>query len=180
MAVAVGIILAAFVNARALETEQLKGIALHDGNNRAEGAELDAEHAAKLREAAGAILLTRLRGAFSYASAREFARRVAQHLPDYRLVIYDFTEVGYVDPSAAVAIDDLFTQAIADGQTVLVAGLSGRVQQTLEGFGVLDDIPPGHRYDSRAEAIDAALELWRKTVGPGAGASAGGVAEQPS
>jgi len=168
MAVAVGIILASFVNARALESEQLKGVAMHDGNNRADGAELDEAHAAKLREAAGAILLTRLRGAFSYASAREFARRVAQHIPDYRLVIYDFTEVGYVDPSTAVAIDDLFTQAIADGQTVLVAGLAGRVERTLEGLGVLDDIPATHRYDRLADAIDAAVALWRKTVEPGA------------
>ena len=153
-AVAVGIILAAFVSARALEREQLKGLAIHDGT--AEDDALTGEERAALRRAQGHVLVTRLYGAFSYASARELARRVGDRVLGHRCVVYDFSDVGYVDPSTAVAIDDLFDQANANGQALFVSGLSGGVAKTLAGFGALERVPPAHRFATRLEAIEAA------------------------
>ncbi len=157
-AVAVGIILAAFVNARALGEEQLKGIQHHSGED-GEDAFLSEEERDLLRKAKGRIILTRLRGAFSYASARELSRRVSQKILGRMVDIYDFSDAGYIDPSAAMALDDLFKQARSGNQIILIAGLKGKAKKTLEGFGVLDLVDDNHRYKSRRAAIVAALDL---------------------
>ncbi len=157
-AVAVGIILAAFVNARALGEEQLKGIHHHSGEDEGD-LSLTEEERELLRKAKGRVILTRLRGAFSYASARELGRRVSQQILGRMIDIYDFSEAGYIDPSAAMALDDLFKQARSGNQTILITGLSGKAKDTLEGFGVLDLVEQKHRFKTRKEAILAALDM---------------------
>lgn len=156
-AVAVGIILAFFVTARALEAEELKGIEVEDGK-RESRYPLSPKEQDMLRDADGRILLTRLRGAFSYASAREMSRRVSDEVLGHRCVIYDFSEMGYVDPSTAVTINDLFDQARSNDQSVYVCGLAGRVEKTLTGFGAFEHLEPGHILVNRAAAIAAAHE----------------------
>lgn len=155
-AVAIGIILAAFVNARALEREQLKGLEIDDGKDDTPSA-LTAEERAVLRSVSGRVLVTHLRGAFSYASAREMARRIGDRVLGQRCVVYDFTNVGYVDPSTAIVIDDLFDQAKSGGQIVFVSGLTGSVEKTLAGFGALDRVAPENRCAHRADAIAKAV-----------------------
>ena len=157
-AVAVGIILAAFVNARALSEEQLKGVRHHSGED-GDDSMLSEEERQLLRKAGGKVILTRLRGAFSYASARELGRRVSQQILGRQVHIYDFSEAGYIDPSAAMALDDLFRQARENGQTILISGLSGKAKKTLEGFGILDLVSPEQRFKTKREAILAALKL---------------------
>ncbi|MFQ5562743.1 MAG: SulP family inorganic anion transporter [Parvularculaceae bacterium] len=162
-AVAVGIILASFVNSRWLAEEQLKG--LKQTANIDELDHLSDEEKALLRLAEGKILVTLLTGTFSYASARELARRASPQLTGHSIVIYDFTHVGYVDTSAALAIQELLELAVAHGQTVFVAGLDGHARRALEGLGVLDTVPPSRRFAERREAIEAAL---RQLDGAGA------------
>ncbi len=73
-AVAVGLILAGFVTARWMESEELKGItqlALPEN----EESLSDAERAV-LKRNNGQIALLALRGRFSYASARELVQRI--------------------------------------------------------------------------------------------------------
>lgn len=167
-AVAIGIILAAFVNSRALEREQLKGLQIDDGRVELPNT-LSADERAKLRSVDGRILVTRLSGAFSYASAREMARRIGDRVLGQRCIVYDFTDVGYVDPSTAMAIDDLFDQANSNGQILFVSGLAGSVEKTLSGFGVLDRVDPQHRLATRKAAIDLAVEVVRKEDADGVG-----------
>jgi SulP family sulfate permease len=157
-AVAVGIILAAFVNSRALSEEQLKGVHHHSGEGDEDSA-LTEEERDLLRKGKGKVIVTRLRGAFSYASARELGRRVSQQILGRLVDIYDFSEAGYIDPSAAMALDDLFKQAKSGNQTIMVAGLSGKAKKTLEGFGILDLVQSEHRFENRRDAIMAALTL---------------------
>lgn len=160
-AVAVGIILAAFVTARALEREQLKGIEIENGAE-PDRSFLTEDERAALRSVGGRVLLMRLRGAFSYASAREMARRVSDHVLGHRCVVYDMSEVGYVDPSTAVVIDDLFDQARSNGQILFLSGLAGNVEKTLAAFGALDKVAPERRLSTRADAIARAVEEVRR------------------
>ncbi len=154
-AVAVGIILASFVNSRWLAEEQLKGL-----RRSVDGDELEQfsdEERGLLRAAEGKILVTMLQGSFSYASARELARRALPSNVGYRVVVYDFAHVGYLDTSAALAIDEIVDLAQRNGQRVLISGLQGHAARALEGLGVLSRIPTEQRFDQRIEAIRSAL-----------------------
>lgn len=154
-AVAVGIVLASFVTAKWQEEEQLKGVtklALPDGDNPLREAER-----VELRKANGNVAVVLLRGSFSFASARELARRVGAETAGHKAVIYDFTDAAHVDTSAALALEDLIEQAQEEHQACFVSGLSGTARQTLDGLGVLDTLPASHRLATRAEAVHTAV-----------------------
>src|SRR5690606_30832043 len=87
-AVAVGIILASFVNSRWLAEEQLKGLKQSTLGEDLE--HLTAEEKALLKSANGKVAVTLLHGSFSYASARELARRAAPASIRHAAVVYDF------------------------------------------------------------------------------------------
>jgi SulP family sulfate permease len=77
----------------------------------------------------------------------------------YRIVVYDFAHVGYLDTSAALAIDEIIELAQRSGQGVLVSGLKGHAATTLEGLGVLNRVPRERRFDERLDAIRSAVGL---------------------
>ena len=155
-AVAVGIILASFATARWQEQEQLEGIttlALPTAND-----VLTQEERNELKRANGNVAVVLLRGSFSYASARELAARVGSQSAGHKAVIYDFTDAAHVDTSAALALEELIMQAISENEACYVSGLSGRARATLEGLGVLDLLPPQHRFERRRDAIRVAVK----------------------
>jgi SulP family sulfate permease len=158
-AVAVGIILAGFVNSRWLAEEQLKGL-----KQSADADELDmltAEEKALLQQVGGRVLLTSLHGSFSYASARYLALRDNQATAPRDVVIYDFSHSGYLDPSAALAIDEMIDLSERQGRKVLLAGVHSHARKALDGMGVLDRVPPDQRFERRLDAIAAAVEHCR-------------------
>jgi SulP family sulfate permease len=154
-AVGVGIILAGFVNSRWLADEQLKG--LKQSATADELELLTAEEKSLLRSVDGRVLITILHGSFSYASARELARRDTQAIAPRDVVIYDFTHAAYVDPSAALAIDEMIDLSQKHERYVVVSGLHSHALRALGGMGVLDRIPAGQRFDQREDAIRAAV-----------------------
>ncbi|TFG87151.1 MAG: SulP family inorganic anion transporter [Chromatiales bacterium] len=153
-AVGVGIILAGFVNSRWLAEEQLKGL-----KQSADVDELDLtpEEKTLLRTVDGRVLLTLLHGSFSYASARDLARRDTQVSATRDVVIYDFSHAGYIDPSAALAIDEMIELSRKHDRYVIVSGLGGHALRTLSGMGVLDRVPQAQQFDHRKDAIEAAV-----------------------
>jgi SulP family sulfate permease len=154
-AVAVGIILASFVNSRWLADEQIKGL-----RQSADVDELDlltAEEKELLRPTNGRVMLTLLHGSFSYASARELARRDTQSISPRDVVIYDFSHSGYIDTSVALAIDEMIDLSQKHDRHVIVSGLRGHALNALDGMGVLDRVPPAQRFDDRKAAIEAAV-----------------------
>jgi sulfate permease, SulP family len=159
VAVAVGIILASFVNSRGLAQEQLKG--LRQSIDADELDQLTEEERVMLRSANGKVLVTMLHGSFSYASARELSRRASPKVTGYRASVYDFSNAGYIDTSAALAIDEMVELSQANRQHVFVSGLRGQALRALDGLGVLERVPPAQRFDDRIEAIRAAVN-WVK------------------
>jgi len=163
-AVAVGIILAGFVNSRWLAEEQLKGL-----RQSADADELDlltVDEKAMLRRVGGRVLITLLHGSFSYASARDLARRDTQSVAPRDVVIYDFSHAGYIDPSAALAIDEMIDLSHRHGRHVLLSGVRDQAHRVLDGMGVLDRVLPAYRYESRQEAIRAAVEYCERKDQP--------------
>jgi len=158
-AVAVGIIFASFVNARWLADEQLKGLKQSFGSDDIDL--LTADEKATLRQVPGRVLVTLLHGSFSYASARDLARRDTQSTTDLDVVIYDFSHSGYIDPSAALAIDEMIELSIRHGRHVIVSGLRDSAMKALGGMGVLDRVPIEQHFEFRHDAIEAAVEHCR-------------------
>lgn len=103
------------------------------------------------------MLVTVLHGSFSYASARELARRDTQSASDQDVVIYDFSHANYVDTSAALAIDEMVDLSLKHHRHVILSGLRGHALQALDGMGVLDRVPPAQRFEERKAAIEAAV-----------------------
>jgi len=163
VAVAVGIILASFVNSRGLAQEQLKG--LRQSIDADELDQLSEEERVMLRSASGKVLVTMLHGSFSYASARELSRRASPGVTGYRASVYDFSSAGYIDTSAALAIDEMIELSQGNRQHLFVAGLRGQALRALDGLGVLERIPPQQRFDDRSEAIRAAVDLVKADEG---------------
>lgn len=155
-AVAVGLILAGFVTARWMETEEMKGVtavAIPEDNHDLGEAERKA-----LEKLSGKIGMVILRGRFSYASARQLNQRVGTAVFGHEAVIYDFTEAAHVDTSAALAIEELLTSASQQGIACFFAGLSGPAETTLRSLGILDELPPEHIVPTLLAAIHVAGE----------------------
>lgn len=156
-AVATGIILASFVTSHWLAEEQLKGVINTAGSDDVD--DLSEAEKSILKDVDGKLLLSILKGTFSYASARELTRRTSPEKTGHTAVIYDFSNTGYVDTSAALAIEEMFTLAEANGQAVFVSGLHGAAQRTLQGLKVLRQVPSDRQFANRLEAIKAAKEF---------------------
>ena len=155
-AVAVGLILSGFVTARWMETEELKGISRISLAN-SEAAPLDKEERELLKRAEGKIEVIRLRGNFSFASARQLTQVLGGILHGPHAVIFDFTQAAHVDTSAAYAIDELVTDALQGGVPCYMSGLSGTAEQTLDGLGVLARLEAGNICRDRKSALEQAL-----------------------
>jgi MFS superfamily sulfate permease-like transporter len=79
-------------------------------------------------------------------------------------VIYDFSHSGYIDPSAAMAIDEMIDQSVRHGRYVIVSGLRDQAFATLDGMGVLDRIPGEQRFEQRRDSIAAAVDVCRQRM----------------
>ena len=156
-AVAVGLIIAGFVTARWMETEEIKGVtavalpASGDGLSDEENALLEATN--------GAVTVVALRGRFSYASARELVKRIAPMALGRKAIVYDFTGAAHMDTSAAIALDELFKIAKSSGAICVVGGLSGDAEATLSRLGVIDQVAAENTLSSRLDAIRRAVAL---------------------
>ncbi|MCG6871728.1 MAG: SulP family inorganic anion transporter [Gammaproteobacteria bacterium] len=159
-AVGVGIILAGFVNSRWLAEEQIKG--LKQSANEEELDALTPEEKVLLGQVRGRVLLTMLHGSFSYASARDLARHDSQAAAERDVVIYDFSHAGYLDPSAALAIDDMIELSQKHDRRVLVSAVPPQARRALDGMGVLERVPAAQRFATRHEAIEAAVAYCRE------------------
>ncbi len=132
-AVAVGLVLAGFVTAKWMESEELKGLsALTPANDLLEKGKY-----VSLTERVNVISLS---GRFSYASARQLTRRVGALMSGYEVIILDFTHAAGIDTSAAMAIDEMIQSAQSHKIHCVLAGISSPSERVLESLGVLSKL----------------------------------------
>jgi len=155
MAVGVGLILASFVTARRAETHEMDGVtslALKQDEE-----EYSTEENALLENLNGDVGIIKMRGRFSYASARELTHAI--EFSGEKAIIYDFSETAYVDTSAALAIEDMLASAMDHTEHCFVCGVQGDTARTLRSLGSLDGVPENHIFATRFEAIRAAADI---------------------
>ncbi|MCC2111924.1 MAG: SulP family inorganic anion transporter [Hyphomicrobiales bacterium] len=154
-AVAVGIIMASFVTARWREQEEL-GRITRIGSPDSEAQMTDDERAL-IAKGNGRILLTRLIGCFSYASARELVARGTPTDDHPDVIVYDFSRLEHLDVSAALAIDELLEMRQHAGFPIMISGLDTDSEHILSRLGVLSRVPDDFKFPTSTEALRAAL-----------------------
>ena len=158
MAVGVGLIVAGFVSARRLEPEELKKVVSVPLLDAVVSPEAEKSYDAR-------VGLVALPGHFSVASARELARSVGADIKDHEVVIFDFSDVTYMDDSAALVIEDLAAVSQTEAKGCVVVGLSGAAEEALRMFGIHDRIPSEHFVPDLEAAKKLAWELVNRRSG---------------
>ena len=73
-------------------------------------------------------------------------------------LILDFSQVPFVDVSAARAVETIICDAKLAGKVVYETGMNDTVRETLAGLNATQCLPVDTRYETRIEALRAAVE----------------------
>jgi SulP family sulfate permease len=153
-AVGVGIVLASLALVKDMAEVQMESMrSLNDPKHQHL---FDAETAALYLEHRDNLMFLHLSGLISFAAANELTRRF-KIVGDYQVLIIDLLDVPRMDGSAALALEELIQRAIDEHKKVIITGMTFRVARLLERLGALDEVRETERFNTRAEAIRAAI-----------------------
>ena len=102
-----------------------------------------------------------LRGAFTVASSSKLITTITQDIREHDVVVFDFTPTTYMDDSAALVIEQLIDNALAEDTDCVVMGLSGQPAATLRALNALRHIPE----DQIAKDMDGAQAIALRLLG---------------
>jgi len=155
-AVAVGIVMASLVFVKEMAELQVESIrTLSDPDHERM---FDPETAALARSISDRALFLHLSGLISFGAANEMLRKFST-LGTYELVIIDLLDVPKIDGSAALALEEVIQQANDSDKWVFLVGLTYPVARLLVRMGCLEQVRETGRFESRAEAVRAAVAL---------------------
>jgi len=155
-AVAVGIVVAslAFVKEMAeLQVDSIKTVSDPDHVTM-----FDAETAQLMREHRDRIMFLHLSGLISFGAANELLRKFST-TGSYDVLIIDLLDVPKVDGSAALALEEVIQQATDAHKTVFIVGLTYPVARLMGHMGCLDQVRETERFETRPDAVRAAVAL---------------------
>jgi len=155
VAVGVGMFLASLLFVKTMADLQNENIRAITGET--EDAPLSDDARAILRSASGRLLLFHLQGPMSFGVAKGMGTRFSV-ADKFEAIVFDLTDVPMIDSSAALALEDAIRHARDQGRPAFLAGARAPVEKVLERLGVLDHLPAGHRFATRAEALKAAFD----------------------
>ncbi len=156
-AVAIGLIAAGMANSRQLEGLELDSVV---SVPMLDQTFLSAkEEAAEEDPFAARVGLVALRGRLTVASSNKLVGVIGADIKDHEVVIFDFSEATYLDDSAAMVIEQLLDVARGEQTEVIVMGLSGSVEDTLQTLAILRHVPPERIVETLDEARQAAKAL---------------------
>ncbi len=133
-AVGIGLIVAGMANAQELEGLELDSVVsvpLLDQTF------FSAPDAAEVDPFSARIGLVAIRGRLTVASSNKLVGVISADIKDHEVVIFDFSEATYLDDSAAMVIEQLMDVATGEQTEVIMMGLSGSVENTLQTLAIL-------------------------------------------
>ena len=161
-AVTVGLIVAAMSHARRLETLELDSVtSVPLLDETFFGITDDAADPYAARTG-----LFALKGVFTVASSHRLVGAFSSDLQKHEVAIFDFSETGDLDDSAAIVVGKLMDVAVESGTEVIVMGLGGTVEATLRAFNLLRSVPE----ERCVENLDEARKVARALVNVGVAA----------
>ena len=155
-AVGIGLIAAGMANAQELEGLELDSVVsvpLLDQTF------FSAPDAAEEDPFSARVGLVAIRGRLTVASSNKLVGVISADIKDHEVVIFDFSEAAYLDDSAAMVIEQLMDVATGEQTEVIVMGLSGSVENTLQTLAILQRVPPEHVVETLDEARPVAKAL---------------------
>jgi MFS superfamily sulfate permease-like transporter len=102
------------------------------------------------------LLFLHLSGLISFGAASEMTRGFSR-VSEYKVLIIDLLDVPRIDVSAALALEEMIQRANEDGKPVIITGMTYHVTRLLGRLGSLDLVRESERFDTRPEAIRAAV-----------------------
>lgn len=151
-AVAVGVVLAALAFVKRMADNQLAAF------GQSQPSITTAEERDLLRQAKGRITLFDFGGPLSFGAAADLGHHVREQVKGKaNAIILDFSRVPFMDVSAAMAVETIACDARHSGKTVYITGMNDKVRNVLAGLNADHCLPGGTSYDTRIEAIRAAL-----------------------
>lgn len=156
-AVATGVVIAALVFVKQLADQQLKDI--KDGTP----TQTSEEETALLADANGRITLFDFGGPLSFGAATDLGLQVRNRVHGKSdAIVLDFARVSFLDVSAARAVETIFCDSREAGRLVFVSNLSAEVRSTLEALEADHCLPTDNHYESRTDALKAAVDALKK------------------
>ena len=155
-AVGIGLIAAGMANAQELEGLELDSVVsvpLLDQTF------FSAPDAAEVDPFSARVGLVAIRGRLTVASSNKLVGVISADIKDHEVVIFDFSEAAYLDDSAAMVIEQLMDVATGEQTEVIIMGLSGSVENTLQTLAILQRVPPEHVVETLDEARPVAKAL---------------------
>jgi SulP family sulfate permease len=158
-AVLAGVVIAALAFVKQI-AEQLRKASGADGE---EDHSLSDEEAAIYNEISGDITLFDFGGPLSFGAAADLGHQVRERVGrnDHKALLLDFSQVSFMDVSAARAVETITVDAHSSGKRVYACGIRDEVNAVLSGLGVNEYLSADMQYPSREAALRAA-SVWVK------------------
>ena len=158
--VAIGLIVAGMAQSQQLERMELDSVVSVPLLDRMFFAEH--EDPAAMDWYSARVGLVSLKGSFTVASAHKLVAVIGGDIKEHEITIFDFTNVTYLDDSAAMLIRQLMDVAEREETDIVVMGLSGSPAETLRTLDILGHLPENCIVDTLHEARGVAFALLRQ------------------
>ena len=152
-AVIVGVVMAALAFVHRIAKDQLDSFA--------KGANLDLTKAEQdvLDKAGGKIEVFTFSGPLSFGAAADITHKARQRAKEITsVIVLDFKSMPYIDVSAAIALENIITDARYSGRDVYTSGMNDQIRKTLKAFGALQHLGKDADFEKRIDALKAAQE----------------------
>lgn len=155
-AVAVGLILAAFVTAEWMAAEELERV---KESSAGDNGGLSEAQLKRLESFGNRVFVVHMEGYFSYASARGLTHHIGMMTTGHEVLVLDLGQASRIDVTAAMAVDEVVATARSEGLHVVLSGVTGATRTVLDSLGVLDRISDDQLAGDLDEAIERAAVL---------------------
>jgi len=162
-AVAAGVVLAALAFVKQLADEQLENFRNGETSTSPEEREL-------LDQADGHVLLFDFGAPLSFGAATDLGLQVRERVKEKGdAIILDFSQVPFIDVSAARAVETIICDGRAAGRMVYVTGMNKEVRSIITGLNADHCLAADTHFDKRIDALRAAIENWKRQRPNGGG-----------
>jgi len=163
-AVAAGVVLAALGFIKQLADQQLKQFSGEDTSN----VVTTREEKELLSRVRGKVTIFDFGGPLSFGAAADVGHQVRERVKGKtRAIILDFSKVPFIDVSAARAVETVIRDSHDMGKLIYETGMNESVRDTLVSLNSLRDLPVDVTYETRVEALRAAVEIIEGEVDSG-------------
>jgi sulfate permease, SulP family len=162
-AVGIGVVLASVMFVKRMADLELENLSVITGASKE--TPLSNEEQRILDRNRERIIMIHVNGPMSFGSAKDMVRRLesVKNFNSFSAVVLDLTSVPSIDGTAALAIEDMLVMVKTHQQHVFFVGMRPGVARVLKGLGVLDQVPPEHRYPLRLDALRHAANIGGST-----------------